>query len=48
MPGRLQDPHYINMPYRDVMDYHPPPHEVSNFRIIILGLLLTNITREIA
>ena len=32
-PGRVHDPHYINMAYQGIVDYRPQPVAVSIFHL---------------
>lgn len=37
MPGRVQDPHRVDMAYQGIVDYHPQPLAVSIFHLTVTG-----------
>jgi hypothetical protein len=45
-PGRMQDRH-VDVAYQGIVDYHPQPLAVSNFRLSVDGPPLINGTRAI-
>ena len=38
-PGRMQDPHHIDVAYQGIVDYHPQPLAVSDFHLSTDGPL---------
>jgi hypothetical protein len=47
-PGRVQDPHRIDMGYQGIVDYHPQPLAVSIFHLLLpTRLLIINDIRAI-
>jgi hypothetical protein len=46
-PGRMQDPHYIDMAYQGIVDYRPQPLAVSIFHFTVAEPLIINVIRAI-